>query len=273
MLQALMQIARDGSYIYMYACTHSRTDICISRVSIALCVILCERRHVFPVCVKLCGVESRKGRISARYRRTQILIESTCIHIDGLAAPIPAWLQRHTHTHIYIGTYAISWAISWTMRWTMHSLSSESPIWKFMRRPTRALNTLLFATRISIHCIYKLVCERIFLFLLFAIFFIDGPMCLDYFLADLFCQNLLNWFKFYFNLSNIALMLFEIAEFCLEWRWWKWRIFIFRFEKFFSVTFFHFATTCKQYLTDLAMIDVHRLTVYFPFHRNSYENL
>lgn len=30
---------------------------------------------------------TRKGRISARYRRAQILIQSTCIHIDALAAP------------------------------------------------------------------------------------------------------------------------------------------------------------------------------------------
>jgi len=149
---------------------HSRTDIHFTSLN-RLVHYPMRTATCVSVCVKLCGVVSRKGGISAKYRRTQILIESTCIHIDGLTAPTPAWLQRHTHIYIHIGTCAISWATSWTMRWTMHSLSSECPIWRFMRRPTRALNILLsrrvfryvvhiswFATSIFF---FSLVCNRL----------------------------------------------------------------------------------------------------------------
>lgn len=149
----------------MHACTHVR--IYISRVSIALYIILCERRHVFPVCVKLCGVVSRKGgnigEISA-YTNSHRVDLHTYRWFDSPSLAPTTHTYTHLHIHLHIGTCAISWATSWTMRWTMHSFSSECPIWRFMRRSIRALNILLFASRVSIYCTYKFCNESISFF-------------------------------------------------------------------------------------------------------------
>lgn len=94
-------------FLHMHACTHVR--MYISRVSIALCIILCERRHVFPVCVKLCGVVSQKGgnigEISA-YTNSRRVDLHTYRWFDSPNSS----LAPHTYTHVrlHIGTRAIS---------------------------------------------------------------------------------------------------------------------------------------------------------------------
>lgn len=118
MLQALMQIARDGSYVCRRA--RIRVPICISRVLIALCVILCdvcEHRGVFPVCVKLCGFVSISERenIGAISAYTQILDLHTYRRF-GMAPTV------NTHIHTYRNVCNL---LSDDLDDAMHSLSSQ----------------------------------------------------------------------------------------------------------------------------------------------------
>lgn len=94
-----MHIARSS-----YVCTHALTYGYTFHEFQSPCALSYANGNMCFPCASN-SVVSWKGGISARYRRTQILIELTCIYIDGLTAPTPTWLQRHTHTHICIHVY------------------------------------------------------------------------------------------------------------------------------------------------------------------------
>lgn len=80
---------------------HARMHMCIFSLYARSCVILyylCEWWHAFPMRVKPAATYLIQEReISVRYRRTQILIESNCIHIGGLVAArlkLQSWYMR-----------------------------------------------------------------------------------------------------------------------------------------------------------------------------------
>lgn len=130
MCQVFMQIAHGGSY----GCTRVRIYLHLTS-QLARYPPWRTTTCVFRRCVNPAGAVSRvvciprKGRISARYRRAQILVRSTCIHIGALAAP-RGWNCAAT---VYTpGIHVQSWAICPRRR---GALSSECPIWKIYGTP------------------------------------------------------------------------------------------------------------------------------------------
>lgn len=127
--------------------THARTHVyeCASHKPISALSSVAHDDMCFPVVrqPRRCRIShpiSRKGRISVRYRRAQILIQSTCIHIDALTAP-RGWNCAAMVYRVYTCNPERS-VLGDAVR-----LSSECPIWKFMGYPICALNTPLYMRR------------------------------------------------------------------------------------------------------------------------------
>lgn len=97
---------------------------------------------------------SWKGRISARYRRAQILIQSTCIYIDALATPRGWNCAATANTRRY--TRAILSDLSWATRCTLFRNVRFGNLWdiRFARLTHHSICVAHFNT--SLH---RLICD------------------------------------------------------------------------------------------------------------------